>query len=275
MRSSGAHYSLPRADCRAWSGRIRPFHAQDHLKLSVVIPIYNEAATAATLLQRVRTAPLPTGVAREMVIVESASTDGSHEIVQAFAEAHRSAEVRVVLQERPRGKGHAVREGLALATGDIVLIQDGDLEYDVADYPALLAPILAGRATFVLGSRHLGGESWVIRRFEKGSLRAPLMNVGGVLFHAFFNAVYGTRLTDPTTMYKVFRRSAVDGLTFVSDRFDFDFELVAKLIRSGHVPVEVPISYNSRSFEEGKKIRMIRDPLTWVWAILRFRFAKL
>lgn len=247
------------------------------MKVSIIIAVYNEAATVATLLDRVWAQPLP-GVCKEIIIVESNSTDGSGEIVAQFQERHadeRSTRIQVIHEPKPMGKGHAIRQGFAAAAGDILLIQDADLEYDVADYPELLKPIVEGRAAFVLGSRHMGPDGWKIRRFAHGGLQAAFMNFGGLLFHGLFNAVFGVRLTDPTSMYKVFRSDCLDGLNFTSNRFDFDFELLGKLIRRGFPPVEVAVSYQSRGFDEGKKIRVLRDPLTWVVAILKCRFTAL
>jgi len=245
------------------------------VKLSIIIAVYNEAATVGTLLERVWAQPLPE-IAKEIVIVESNSTDGSRDIVDDFAARHSTeshARILVIHQDAPRGKGNAIRQGLAAATGEILMIQDADLEYDVADYPDLLKPIIEERAAFVLGSRHMGPNGWKIRKFAQGGLRASIMNLGGMLFHAFFNALYESRLTDPTTMYKVFRADCLDGLTLTCDRFDFDFELLGKLIRSGFMPLEIPVSYTSRGFDEGKKIRLVRDPLTWLVAIVASRFA--
>lgn len=255
-------------------------------KLSIIIPVFNEERTVHELLTAVANQPLPEGVHKEMVIIESNSNDNTRKIVRAFADqmqtqrspaatANGGVEVRLIFEDRPQGKGHAVRAGLAQATGDIILIQDGDLEYDVRDYPALLAPILSGQAEFVLGSRHLAVNSWKIRKFETQLVRGMVMNFGGWLFHTFFNWLYGTRLTDPTTMYKVFKRHLLNRFTLESNRFDFDFELVGKLCRSGAIPVEVPISYVSRGFDEGKKVRMFGDPLTWVRAIVKYRFVPL
>lgn len=245
------------------------------MKVSIVIVIYNEASTAGALLERVWAQPLP-GLTRELVIVESNSTDGSREIVAQFVARHARSvhgQVRVIYQDRPQGKGHAVRAGFAAANGDILLIQDADLEYEVGDYPDLLRPIVEGRTELVLGSRHLGPASWKIRQFANHGLLAGFMNAGGVLFRLLFNLLFSVRLTDPTTMYKVFRARCLEGLDFRCDGFDFDFELLGKLIRAGHVPLEIPVSYKSRGFDEGKKIRILRDPLTWIVAILRCRFA--
>jgi glycosyltransferase involved in cell wall biosynthesis len=247
------------------------------MKVSIIIPVYNEATTVATLLDRVWAQPLP-GITKEIIIVESNSTDGSREIVAGFVARHgsdSSPRIQVIYQPGPKGKGHAIRQGFAAATGEILLIQDADLEYDVADYPELLRPIAEGHAAFVLGSRHMGSERWKIRKFRHSGVQSIYMNVGGVLFHKFFNMVFGTRLTDPTSMYKVFRSDCLDGLNFACDRFDFDYELLGKLIRKGFSPLEIPVSYKSRGFDEGKKIRMFRDPVTWVIAIVNSRFTAL
>jgi glycosyltransferase involved in cell wall biosynthesis len=245
------------------------------VKVSIVIAIYNEASTAGALLERVWAQPLP-GLTRELIIVESNSTDGSRQIVAAFVARHAGSDhgqVRVIYQDRPLGKGHAVREGFAAASGDILLVQDADLEYEVRDYPDLLRPIVEGHTAFVLGSRHLGPASWKIRQFANRGLLAGFMNAGGVLFRVLFNLLFSVRLTDPTTMYKVFRASCLEGLSFTCNGFDFDFELLGKLIRAGYIPLEIPVSYKSRGFDEGKKIRILRDPVTWLLAIVRCRFS--
>lgn len=246
-------------------------------KLSIIIPVYNEASTVRQVLDQVWGQDT-LSLEKELIIVESNSSDVSRAIVEKFTiekNAVTPNAVKLILQPRPRGKGCAVREGLEAATGEIILIQDGDLEYDVRDYPVLLEPLLSGKCDFVLGSRHLSAGSWKIRKFGKNRIRSSLMNLGGVFFHALFNFIYGTELTDPTTMYKIFRRSCLKDFDLIANRFDFDFELLGKLIRSGHPPLEVPVNYVSRGFEEGKKVRVFRDPLTWVLAILRFRFCPL
>jgi glycosyltransferase involved in cell wall biosynthesis len=247
------------------------------VKVSIIIAVYNEADTVVTLLERVWAQPL-TGASKEIIIVESNSTDGSREMVADFVRRHAhesSGRVQALYQPGPMGKGHAIRQGFTAATGDIFLIQDADLEYDVADYPSLLAPIIEGRTAFVLGSRHMGEYRWSVRKFAGRSIQAAFMNAGGMLFHALFNMVFSTRLTDPTTMYKVFRSDCLENLSFTSNRFDFDFELLGKLIRAGFRPLEVPVTYKSRGFDEGKKIRVFRDPFTWILAILRCRYSSL
>jgi glycosyltransferase involved in cell wall biosynthesis len=247
-----------------------PFAPIQNGVLSVIVPIYNEAATVRVALDAILAKEVA-GWRLEIILIESNSTDGTREIVLGYREHPR---VKLILEERARGKGHAVRAGLAAATGDVVLIQDADLEYDLNDYDVLLAPIAAGRQEFVLGSRH-GEGGWAIRKFSDQPLQALVLNVAHWGFTLLINLALGIWLRDPFTMYKVFRRDCLQGLTFECNRFDFDWELLIKLIRKGHRPIEIPISYKSRSFKEGKKISMFRDPITWLWALVKFRFQRL
>ena len=229
--------------------------------------VYNEAHTVADVIEQVL--KLDLGDRRlELIIVESNSTDGTRDIVRSFEDVPG---VKVIYQDKPQGKGFAVRAGMGAALGDVVLIQDGDLEYSVSDYPALLKPIELGETSFVLGSRHVRGRP--IRRFADARVTGFVLNTAHWGFTALFDLTYGVRLRDPFTMYKVFRRECVEGLEFTSNRFDFDWELVAKLIRCGHRPIEVPVTYTSRDFKSGKKVRMWRDPVTWIVACAKFRFA--
>lgn len=247
-------------------------------KLSIITPVFNEAESITELLNKVIRQPLPAGLKKEMIIIESNSTDGTRELVQKFVEEYGKsdlAEVSLILEDTPRGKGHATRQGIQKATGDIILIQDGDLEYDVTDYPQLIQPIVDGHVDFVLGSRHLSAGNWKIRKFEESKLTTFYMNLGGKIFHALFNFIYHVNLTDPTTMYKVFLKKCVDGVAFESNRFDFDFELVAKLVKLGYIPLEVPISYKSRGYAKGKKVLLFSDPFTFLWVILKFRFKRI
>ncbi|HTL69047.1 MAG TPA: glycosyltransferase family 2 protein [Lacunisphaera sp.] len=239
-------------------------------RLSVIIPVFNEAATVRQVLDEVWAKTIP-GWDLELIIVESNSTDGTREIVREFDGRPR---VRVQFEAEARGKGHAVRAGLALATGDVVLIQDADLEYEVDDYDVLLAPIAARTQSFVLGSRH-GRSGWALRKFTDQPLAALVLNLGHWGFTLCLNAALGIWLKDPFTMFKVFRRDCLDQLTLECDRFDFDWELLIKLVRRGHRPVEIPVNYTSRSFKAGKKIRVLRDPLTWLVALVKYRFGRL
>ena len=235
---------------------------------SFIVPAYNEAGTFSELMSLLVEKSLPKGVKKEIIVIESNSTDGTRDAVLEF-ENH--PDIKAIYQDRPRGKGNAVREGLASATGGIIVIQDADLEYDLNDLDELLMPLLDYQAAFVLGSRH--GGQWKMRQFAGEKGMSAFFNFGHLLFTGLLNLLYGQRLKDPFTMYKVFRRDCLHGLRLEANRFDFDFELVIKLIRKGYRPLEIPINYRSRSFKEGKKVRVFRDPLTWIWALLKYRFA--
>ena len=239
--------------------------------VSVVIPVFNEIATVRQALDALVAKEIP-GYSFQLIIVESNSSDGSREVVLAHKDVPK---VTVILEDKPRGKGHAVRAGLAAAKGDIIMIQDADLEYDLNDYQKLLDPIVAGKADFVLGSRHSDDGGWAIRKFTDQKVHAVILNLAHWTFTLMINAALGVWLGDPFTMYKVFRRKCLDGLRLECNRFDFDWELLIKLVRKGYKPIEIPVSYTSRSFKEGKKVSMFRDPLTWMWALLKYRFQPL
>ena len=241
------------------------------LTLSVIVPIFNEASTLRTALDAI-VAKSVAGWEIELIFIESNSTDGSRAIVETYRSHPR---VTLLLEDKPRGKGHAVRAALARATGNFILIQDADLEYDLNDYEKLLAPLASAERTFVLGSRHGPGDGFAMRKFDDQPFHAFLLNSAHWTFTLLIDISLGIWLKDPFTMYKVFRRDALNGLTLKCNRFDFDWELLIKLIRAGHRPIEIPISYNSRSFKEGKKIRMFRDPLTWIVAWAKARFGPL
>jgi glycosyltransferase involved in cell wall biosynthesis len=239
--------------------------------VSVIIPVYNEIATVRAALD-VLVAKRITGYDLQLIIIESNSTDGSRDVVLSY---RGRPGVNVILEDSPKGKGHAVRAGLAAAKGDIIMIQDADLEYDVNDYEKLLAPIAEGKHAFVLGSRHSGEAGWAIRKFTDQKLHALVLNLAHWTFTFMINVSLGIWLSDPFTMYKVFRRDCITGLTLECNRFDFDWELLIKLVRKGYCPVEIPVSYTSRSFKAGKKVSMVRDPITWMWALLKYRFVPL
>lgn len=230
-------------------------------RLSVIVPIFNEAASAKFVLDQILAKRMEIADI-EVIIVESNSTDGTREIVEALPPAR---DLKTIFETRPQGKGHAVRTGLAAATGDIILIQDADLEYSLDDYEKLLSPIISGKADFVLGTRHTEGN-WHMRRFSTGSHYAVLFNLAHWGFTAMLNHSLGTRMTDPFTMFKVFRKSCLDGIQLECNRFDLDWELVIKLVKAGYIPLEIPVTYNSRDFTEGKKVSMLKDPPTWLKA---------
>jgi len=239
--------------------------------LSVIVPAYNEVKTFRALMETLLCKEM-TGLQMEIIVVESNSTDGTRELALKYKDHPR---VKLILEELPRGKGYAVRTGLKAATGDYVLIQDADLEYDLEDYDGLLEPLIAGRTAFVLGSRHGGRHVWKMRQFTKQHGLSLFVNLGHRFFATLINVLFFQRLRDPFTMFKVFRRDCLYALEFECNRFDFDFELLIKLIRKGYHPVELPVNYRSRSFKEGKKVRMFRDPPTWLRALVRLRFVNI
>ena len=235
--------------------------------LSVVVPAFNEATTIGPMLDALLAKEVAE-VAIEVIVVESNSTDGTREIVRRYADHPR---VELVLEDQPRGKGHAVRTGLAHATGDFILIQDADLEYDMEDYEVLLEPLVSGREALVLGARHGSDTWWKMRQFTNERGMSLFFNLGHWFFTTLLNALFGQNLKDPFTMFKVFRRDCLFGLGLRCNRFDFDHELLVRLIQKGYRPVEIPVNYRSRSFKEGKKVSTFRDPLTWLWTLGRLR----
>jgi len=247
---------------------VRPKQVASTPRLSVILPLYNERFTFPALMEMLLEKRIP-NVEIEIILVESNSNDGSRELALAYRDHPR---VRLILEDRPKGKGHAVRNGLQYATGDVILFQDADLEYDLDDYEGLIEPILEYRQNFVLGSRHSPSTRlWKIRKFNDQPGLAALANMAHVFFLTLFNVLYRQRMRDPFTMFKVFRRECLYGLQFESNRFDFDWEIVIKLIRKGYCPLELPVNYIARSFSEGKKIAIFTDPITWLRAAFKFR----
>lgn len=239
--------------------------------LSVIVPAYNEVKTFGVLMEALRRKELP-GLQMEIIVVEGNSTDGTRETALRYK---NHPGVKLILEDRPRGKGYAVRTGLQAAAGDYVLIQDADLEYDLEDYDALIEQLVAGRRAFVLGSRHGGHHVLKMRQFSRQFGLSLLFNLGHWFFTTLINVLFFQRLRDPFTMFKVFRRDCLFGLEFECNRFDFDYELVIKLIRKGYRPVELPVNYRSRSYQEGKKVRMFRDPLSWLGVLVWLRWVKI
>jgi glycosyltransferase involved in cell wall biosynthesis/SAM-dependent methyltransferase len=239
--------------------------------LSVIVPAYNETKTFATLMESLLRKNLA-GFQMEIVVVESNSTDGTRAAALKYQDHPK---VKLILEEQARGKGRAVRAGFKAASGDYVLIQDADLEYDLEDYDALLEHLVAGRSAFVLGSRHGGRDVWKMRQFTGQRGLSLIFNFGHWFFTTLINVLFFQRLRDPFTMFKVFRRDCLSGLEFECNRFDFDFELLIKLIRKGYRPVELPVNYRSRSYKEGKKVSMFRDPLSWLGALAWLRWVKI
>lgn len=228
------------------------------MKLSVVIPVYNEREHFEELLDKVKGAPLPPGVELEILLVDDGSTDGTGARLDSYADGER---VRVHHLPVNCGKGSAVRTGFHFAAGDVVLIQDADLEYDPADYPALLAPLLEGRADVVYGSRFLGDMDGMSRSHV----------VGNKILTWTSNVLFGGRLTDAYTCYKVMGADLARSLKLRARDFDLEAEITARVLQRRLRVVEVPIRYLGRTNEEGKKIRKLDGVLGWL-ALLRYRF---
>ncbi len=227
--------------------------------LSVVIPCFNERDTIEQLVEAVLTAPVPD---LEVIVVDDCSSDGTREILREKIEPRVE---RVIYQERNRGKGAALRAGFAAATGDIVIVQDADLEYDPQDYPRLVEPILAGKADVVFGSRFSGGASVRVLYFWH--------YVGNRFLTTLSNMLTNVNLSDMEVCYKVFRREVLRRLTIEEDRFGFEPEITAKVARLGCRIYEVGISYAGRTYREGKKIGW-RDGFRAIWCILKYNLRR-
>ncbi len=232
-------------------------------QLTIIIPVYNEQETLAELLERVRVAPL--AVSRQIIIVDDGSTDQSPEILKQWAAAHPKLELQLIHQANG-GKGSAVRAGIQVSTGDVVIIQDADLEYDPQDYPKCIDPILAGEFEVVYGSRELAPGK---RRHASWA-----SYLGGRAVTTWFNLLYGARLTDEPTCYKAFAGELIRALLFTGNGFEWEPEITAKLLRLGFRIHEVPISYSPRKPHEGKKIRWT-DGFRALWEAWRWRFKSL
>jgi glycosyltransferase involved in cell wall biosynthesis len=224
-------------------------------KLSVIVPVFNERNTVAEIVRRMRSVDLP--VEREIVVVDDGSDDGTRDVLTQLADST----VRIVKHGENRGKGTAIRTGLENSTGDAVLVQDADLEYDPEDWPKLLAPILKGRARVVYGSRFTG---------ERRNMLF-LHWVGNRFLSLVTNVLYNSTLSDMETCYKLFQRDVLDGVQLRANRFDFEPEFTAKVLRRGIRIYEVPISYAGRELHEGKKITW-RDGISALWTLVKYRF---
>ncbi len=225
------------------------------MKLSVVIPVFNEAGNIEEILKRVKA----TKLAAEIVVVDDGSQDGTRDFLK---KVDGKSGVRVLLHENNQGKGAAVRTGIQAAHGDVILIQDADLEYHPHDYPTLLQPIRDGIADVVYGSRFLGGPRRAVMFWHM---------IANQLLTFMTNILYDTILSDMETGYKVFRRSVVEGMNLRANRFDFEPEFTAKILKRHYRIYEVPISFNPRDYSEGKKIKL-KDAFEAVWALLKYKF---
>jgi glycosyltransferase involved in cell wall biosynthesis len=225
------------------------------MKLTVIIPVYNEVKTVQEIIKRVQA----TGLADEILVIDDGSTDGSREIL---ANLHREGKAKVIYHDRNQGKGKAVRTGIENASGDLLIIQDADLEYDPREYPNLLKPIQEDIADVVYGSRFLGAG------------RRPVLYwnmVANKILTLVTNILYNNILTDMETGYKLFRRQVVQNMTLHAHGFEFEPEFTAKILKSKARIYEVPITFNPRDYSEGKKIKM-RDAFIAMWTLIKYRF---
>lgn len=227
--------------------------------LSIVIPVFNEVNTVKGIIERVQEVDLPQVASREIVIVDDYSTDGTRDLLAIYK--YQNA-FKIIFHDRNRGKGAALRTGIAETTGSIVLIQDADLEYDPLEYPKLLAPFLDGKADVVYGSRFAGGESKRVLYFWH--------SVGNRFLTTLSNMFTNINLTDMETCYKVFRGEVIRSLRIEEDRFGFEPEVTSKVARMGCRIYEVGISYSGRTYAEGKKINW-KDGVRAIWCILKYR----
>jgi dolichol-phosphate mannosyltransferase len=224
------------------------------MKLSVIMPVFNERRTISLMLEKVRAVPID----KEIIVVDGGSFDGTRELLRM---EEGRPDTRVIYEPERRGRGRAIKEGLRVARGEIVIFQDADLELDPADYPALIAPLDSGECDVVFGSRFLSGRP----------VMTFLQYWGNRVVNLAVNLLYGTRLTDVETCYQVFRREAVQGMELASNHFAFTVELTVKLIKRGHRIKEIPIQYIPRGRLEGKKIRWA-DGFGSLWALIKYRF---
>lgn len=246
------------------------YHIPDDLVLSVVIPVYNEERFLSEILRQVRAVP----IRKQIILVDDCSTDGTRELLREWETTQ--PDLTILFHDKNKGKGAALRTGFAHATGDLVIVQDADLEYDPAQYPQLIQPIVEGKADVVFGSRFIGEKHRVLNYWH---------SIANKMLTFLSNMFTNLNLTDMEVCYKVFRREVIQGIRLRSDRFGFEPEVTAKVARfqmpavPGRNPqrkcrvYEIPVSYNGRDFSEGKKIRPLRDGTQALWCIVRYAFA--
>jgi glycosyltransferase involved in cell wall biosynthesis len=225
------------------------------MKLSVIIPVYNEVESIREIVRRVQ----ETNLAWEIILVDDGSVDGTRDLLK---EMDGKDNVRVILHEKNQGKGAAVRTGFDAAKGEVLLIQDADLEYDPRDYPTLVKPLEEGIADVVYGSRFLGGPRRVVMFWHM---------IANYMLTFMTNILYNTILSDMETGYKVFRKEVITGMPLRAKRFDFEPEFTAKVLKRKYRIFEVPISFNPRDYSEGKKIKL-KDAFEAVWTLIKYRF---
>jgi len=226
--------------------------------LSVIVPVFNERVTVAEIIRRIRAVDVPVDV--EVIVVDDGSSDGTDKVLSALGDST----VRILTHPVNQGKGAAIRTGMAAARGDLLLVQDADLEYDPEDWPSLLEPVLRGKAQVVYGSRFTGQRKNML----------PLHWIGNRFLSLVTNVLYSSTMSDMETCYKLFDTRVLEGITIESDKFDFEPEITAKVLRRGYRIYEVPISYAGREVSEGKKITW-RDGVGALRALIKHRFTRI
>ena len=229
------------------------------MKLSIIIPAYNEQGNIKEIISRVQNVKLE-GITKEIIVVDDFSTDNTKKILSDI----KDSSIKIFFHQKNQGKGASIRTGLRYANGDIILIQDADLEYDPKEYPALLKPILDNQAKVVYGSR--------METIKKNmSNMYKLHYFGNIFLTLVTNVLYGTKISDMETGYKVFRKEVLEGISLRARRFDFEPEITAKILKKGYKIIEIPIGFTARKFEEGKKITW-RDGVKALFYLIRYRF---
>ena len=233
------------------------------MKLSIIIPVYNEAKTLKEILKRINNVNLGR-IQKEIIIVDDASTDGSRDIIKRLPGKYSK-----IFQKKNQGKGAALKKGIEKATGDFIIFQDADLEYDPRDYAKLLRPILSNEASITFGSRFFSTR---LVLFGKNRTIHPTHWLGNKFLTFVFNLLYGTKLNDVEPCYKMFKSSILKSIYVKSNRFEYDIELMCKLVKKRHKILQLPIKYNPRKFEEGKKISW-KDGVDAFLIMLKYRFS--
>ena len=233
-------------------------------KLSIIIPVYNEVKTIKSIIEQVKAIDLK-GVKKELIVIDDGSVDRTQDVLAKIQE------IKFVVHEKNKGKGMAIRTGIKHATGDIIIIQDADLEYNPADYPAVLQPILNGETKVVFGSRFMPGAKKLTRNKLSRYKGNEIYYLGNKFLSFCVGLLYGRKITDMETCYKAFTADVIKNIPLKSQRFDFEPEITAKLLKRGHHIIEVPIRYTPRSFEEGKKITW-KDGVKAAFCLVKYRF---